>query len=114
MILCTLTVSLHLHCFRTEASTRSFAESLKALTEKTLPTKGMRLVGDLGKDLVDINWPSQPARQASPVFIHSLKYAGEAASAKLAKLRAFVKEQGAEAYVVADLSEIAWLFVLPL
>jgi Xaa-Pro aminopeptidase len=48
---------------------------------------------------------------ATPIFQHPLSFAGETAESKLAKLRRIVNESKAQAYLVSDLSEIAWLYV---
>ncbi|ODV88098.1 hypothetical protein CANARDRAFT_20819 [[Candida] arabinofermentans NRRL YB-2248] len=46
------------------------------------------------------------------IFIHDLKFAGEKTQDKIKRLRSFLKEKSAFAYVVSQLEEIAWLFNL--
>ena len=66
----------------------------------------------VNKNLIDAIWNDKPAQPANPVYIHPLKYSGQPASEKIAKLRNYIETQAASAYLLTDLSEIAWLFNL--
>jgi Xaa-Pro aminopeptidase len=61
--------------------------------------------------LVDKVWHDRPARSKEFVTSHT-KYAGESSYSKLEKLRQYTKNGQAEAYVLQELSEIAWLLNL--
>lgn len=54
-------------------------------------------------------WTDRPSLPSGPVFVHELKYAGEAAQSKIMSLRAMVADAGADAVFIADLAQIAWL-----
>ncbi|MDE6079476.1 MAG: aminopeptidase P family protein [Duncaniella sp.] len=81
------------------ADTRTLSERLAA--------KGIKL--DVTFDPVDAVWTDRPPLPTDPVFIHDLKYAGESATAKIARILKAAAEQGAEAYFTSALDEIAWL-----
>lgn len=57
-------------------------------------------------------WSNRPALPNKPIFVHELKYAGETAAEKLAKIRAYTKSKGATACLVSGLDEIAWILNL--
>lgn len=56
----------------------------------------------------DTIWTERPALPSAPVFIHDVKYAGETASDKIARILAQTAEQGASAIFISALDEIAW------
>ncbi|MCC8070760.1 MAG: aminopeptidase P family protein [Bacteroidales bacterium] len=74
--------------------------------EATLRRHDIRLVVDF--DVIDQIWADRPALPADPVFIHDVKYAGEEARSKVAKILADVARQGADSVFISDLAEIAW------
>ncbi|MBB4196634.1 X-Pro aminopeptidase [Rhodoblastus sphagnicola] len=57
---------------------------------------------------IDALWRDRPAPPCGPVALHSLKNAGEKADKKLARLR----EGLADAFLVSDPHDLAWLFNL--
>ena len=61
------------------------------------------------EDLVDLIWPDRPEFPVNTAFILDEKYAGEAASSKLARVREKMKEAGADWHVMSSLCDIAWL-----
>jgi Xaa-Pro aminopeptidase len=63
-------------------------------------------------NLVDQIWKEQPQDPGSKITLQSEKFAGESAAAKLKRLRAALKTEGAAAHVIAGLDAIAWLFNL--
>jgi hypothetical protein len=102
-----LNPSLFSHCERWSAI-RNDLDRVSATcraVEDRLASKDIKVI-KVANDLIDQIWDDQPALPATPIFQHPLKFAGEAAEAKLAKLRKFVNE----AYLLSDLSEIAWLY----
>lgn len=58
---------------------------------------------------IDNIWTDRPELPDNPVFIHDVKYAGRTASDKIHDVLALTAQQGAEALLVTDLSEIAWV-----
>lgn len=73
-----------------------------------LKKKQVRLVTDL--DLVAELWTDRPVLPVSPVRLHPVEYTGRSAGEKLAEIRAAMREQGADAYLLSSLYDIAWLF----
>ena len=60
---------------------------------------------------LDAAWGAErPAQPKAPVSPHALEYAGEASSAKRARVGAGLAEVGAEASVITSPASIAWLF----
>ncbi len=53
-------------------------------------------------------WENRPVLPLSPIEIHPLDYAGEAAQSKMERIRASVNNQGANATIITQLDEIAW------
>lgn len=64
---------------------------------------------DVDFDPIDRIWADRPALPSDKIFIHDEKYAGESASAKIARILDSAKAQGAQAYFTSALDEIAWL-----
>lgn len=61
----------------------------------------------LGENLIDSIWQDRPDPSRQRLSCHA-NYAGEASLSKLEKVRSAIKSNGAMAYVVHELSEIAW------
>ncbi len=59
---------------------------------------------------IDTIWSDRPAPPLGPVVLHDLRYAGEAANAKLDKIRAEVGHLRADALVISDPHAVAWTF----
>jgi Xaa-Pro aminopeptidase len=60
---------------------------------------------------LDAAWGAErPAQPKAPVSPHALEYAGEASSAKRARVGASLADVGAEASVITSPASIAWLF----
>src|SRR5271156_4583929 len=57
---------------------------------------------------IDISWHDRPPPPLGAVVLHDLRYAGETAAAKLARLRADMKN--ADALIVSDPQAVCWLF----
>jgi Xaa-Pro aminopeptidase len=70
---------------------------------------GAELVAVSG-NAVDAVWHDRPAPPLGPVVIHPDALAGEAASAKIARMGAKVDEAKADAFVLTQPDSIAWLF----
>jgi Xaa-Pro aminopeptidase len=60
---------------------------------------------------VDAIWTDRPAAPSGPVVLHDLRYAGEYASSKIARIRAEMSAGGrADALVISDPHNVAWTF----
>jgi Xaa-Pro aminopeptidase len=59
---------------------------------------------------IDAIWSDRPAPPLGPVVLHDLRFAGEEAAAKLARIGAEVAKARADALVVSDPHAVAWTF----
>jgi Xaa-Pro aminopeptidase len=59
---------------------------------------------------IDVCWQDRPAPPLGAVVLHDLRYAGEDAPAKLARVRADMRKLKADALVVSDPQAVCWLF----
>ena len=59
---------------------------------------------------IDVCWRDRPAPPLGAVVLHDLRYAGEDAPAKLARVRADMRKLKADALVVSDPQAVCWLF----
>ena len=72
--------------------------------------KKKKLTVKLDIDLVSEIWKDRPAYPAGKAFEHDLKFAGKSRPEKLADVRAKMKTEGADCYLVSSLDDIAWLY----
>jgi len=61
-------------------------------------------------DLIDAIWADRPAPPIGAVTLHDVRFGGEAAEDKLARIRAEVAKLRADALVVSDPHAVAWAF----
>jgi len=61
-------------------------------------------------DLLAQVWTDRPALPLKPFFVFDTKYAGKAATEKLAFVRDEMKKAHADVFVISALDDIAWLF----
>jgi Xaa-Pro aminopeptidase len=61
-------------------------------------------------DLIDAIWSDRPAPPLGPITLHDLRFAGEAAEEKFARIRAELSKLRADALVVSDPHAVAWAF----
>jgi Xaa-Pro aminopeptidase len=59
---------------------------------------------------IDVIWSDRPPPPLAPVALHDLRYAGEAAAAKLERVREEVAKSRADAVVISDPHAVAWAF----
>ena len=59
---------------------------------------------------IERSWSDRPAPPLGPVTLHDLRFAGEAAEDKLARIRAEIAKLKADALVVSDPHAVAWTF----
>lgn len=60
-------------------------------------------------DLAGAIWQNRPALPAAPVYLHPAPFAAETAAAKLTRVRAAMREAGADFHLVCALDDIAWI-----
>src|SRR6266702_7314825 len=77
--------------------------------DKACATAGATLVA-VEPDLIDAIWADRPAPPLGAVTLHDVRFAGEAAEDKLARIRAEVAKLRADALVISDPHAVAWAF----
>ncbi|PIV80780.1 hypothetical protein COW53_07855 [bacterium CG17_big_fil_post_rev_8_21_14_2_50_64_8] len=82
--------------------------SVAADFEGRLQDRGIK-VKFLTRNLVAELWKDRPEACLDAITLHSSRYAGETAAAKLKRVRAEMKDAGAAAHVLCALDQIAWL-----
>lgn len=63
-------------------------------------------------NLIDQVWGDSQPPASTAALISQVEFAGQSSSDKLSNVRKYIREKGAEAYIVHNLSEIAWLLNL--
>ncbi len=84
-----------------------------ASTRALLKTLGTRAIELRAIDLLDIDptlWPDRPPLPMNPVFEHAWPYAAMPRAQKRARIRAAMREHGADWHFISTLDDIAWLF----
>lgn len=71
-----------------------------------LERRGINIVTDF--DPAEGLWTDRPALPDCPVFVHDVKYAGESASSRIARVLACAATEGADSVFISALDEIAW------
>jgi Xaa-Pro aminopeptidase len=61
------------------------------------------------KNLVDLIWLDKPKPEPSMIFSYPIKYAGESSQSKSLKIQNHLKEQGIDALIISDPTNICWL-----
>ncbi|MBS9339751.1 aminopeptidase P family protein [Neisseria elongata] len=79
----------------------------KRQLETAFAAKNIRL--DVSSDIADAVWAGRPALPQETVFPHDAAFVSETAAAKLARVRAAMKEQGAAWHLISSLDDTAWL-----
>ena len=79
----------------------------KRQLETAFAAKNIRL--DVSRDIADTVWADRPALPQETVFPHDAAFVSETAAAKLARVRAAMKEQGAAWHLISSLDDTAWL-----
>ncbi|MGN6984402.1 aminopeptidase P family protein [Neisseria sp. P0008.S010] len=79
----------------------------KRQLETAFAAKNIRL--DVSRDITDAVWADRPALPQETVFPHDAAFVSETAAAKLARVRAAMKEQGAAWHLISSLDDTAWL-----
>ena len=76
---------------------------------KACETAGGNLVA-VHDNPLDACWNDRPSPPIGAVVLHDLRYAGEDAAAKLARVRAEMGKHRADALIVSDPQAVSWLF----
>jgi Xaa-Pro aminopeptidase len=76
---------------------------------KACAAAGAKLIA-VEPGLIDAMWTDRPPPPLGAVTLHDLRFAGEAAVEKLARIRAEVTKLRADALVVSDPHAVAWTF----
>ncbi|OAM31570.1 peptidase M24 [Eikenella sp. NML03-A-027] len=63
----------------------------------------------LDTDLLNNFWHDRPGLPESPIFVHEARFSPESVPEKLARVRAAMKEFGADRHLVSSLDDIAWI-----
>ena len=82
----------------------SMAEGVRY--SKFASENGAKIICDL--DLVGEIWADRPAMSKEPVMFLEEKYSGESVSSKLARIREYMKEEGANVHLLTTLDDICW------
>lgn len=83
--------------------------AFRALSAALAPA-GIHL--DILSDLLQAIWPDRPGLPSAPVYELPAPHACEPRADKLARVRAAMRAQGADAHWLSTLDDIAWLFNL--
>ena len=59
---------------------------------------------------IDAVWPDRPAPPLGPVMLHDIRYAGEDAGSKIARIRAEIAKAKLASLVVSNPQNVAWTF----
>ena len=84
-----------------------FSVNAYASMKNDLKTAGIELVSI---DLIDKVWKNRPSLPLNPFFIFDKKYCGKSIGEKLEMVRAEMKKNRADVFVLSALDDIAWLF----
>ena len=84
-----------------------FALSGERGLKQALAAKNIRL--EYPETLLDEVWDDRPALPTPEIYVHHPDYVSETAAEKLARIRAAMKEQGADVHLVSSLDDIAWI-----
>lgn len=79
--------------------------------EKSAAGAGFELAA-LAESPIDALWTGRPEPRNDPAYLHDVRYAGEDAISKLARMQAKIKEKKADALFLASPESVAWLFNL--
>ena len=86
---------------------RSMTCGIGRRLETAIKEQGVQVVCDV--DLVGDIWEDRPAMSGAPVWELAEKYTGRSRKDKLESLKKDVAEQGADAYILTSLDDLAWL-----
>jgi len=91
--------------FDPQLHSQASAEQLNQVCKKL----GARLIA-VKSNPIDATWPDQPAQPRGKVVSHPLKYAGEPAAQKLARIAGILRAKGEDAMIVTLPDSLCWAF----
>lgn len=89
---------------------RKVTLSLAREYEKALKGKGVTIRPDF--DLVSRLWADRPAKSCQPVWVLEDRFSGVSVDEKISAVREHMKEEGADGFLLSNLTDIAWLMNL--
>lgn len=89
---------------------RCVSAALGLRFQTILSPQNVHLKPDL--DLLDAIWKQRPPLSAEPVWPLSLAYAGESRESKIETVKDYMKQIGADDFLLTSLEDIAWLLNL--
>lgn len=87
---------------------KTFSEAMFERIEDLVDGRDVKFVDDV--DLISEIWTDRPALKKDKAFILSSEEAGESTKDKLSRVRAKLKEEGADLSIIASLDDICWLY----
>lgn len=87
---------------------RTTADGVERL-EKSAKEAGARLIA-VAENPLDAVWRDRPAPPLRPVVLHDLKYSGEDAASKIARIREVLGKEKIGVTVLSDPASVAWTF----
>ncbi|MDO5425711.1 MAG: aminopeptidase P family protein [Eubacteriales bacterium] len=92
-------------CLGFDGKTMAAAEAEKLIGK--LEAKGVKV--SCGEDLIGEIWEDRPALSCEPVWELDIQWSGKARAAKCEEIREAMKKEGADAFLLTSLEDIAWL-----
>ena len=87
---------------------RVMAQSTVENLEKEFTDKNINFVDEF--DLVGEIWTDRPLLPKSEAFLHDVKYTGKTGKEKIDEVRADMKKQNVDYFLLGSLDDIAWLY----
>lgn len=75
--------------------------------EKIAAEKNGKVIYD--RDLIGQIWENRPSLSEEPAWLLEQQYAGETTAGKLARIRAYMKDNGATVHILTSLDDICWI-----
>lgn len=86
----------------------SISESFFEKASEKLKDHEISLIADTS--LINCLWTDRPALPTDPIFPHDIRFTGQTAAQKVSRIRELMKQDRVEAFVIAGLDDIAWLY----
>lgn len=87
---------------------RLFSVAQVKAMQRAFKKKGFSIEDSL--DLVADSWSDRPAVNATPIYEHEVKYAGQSRAEKIAAIRAEMQAHEVTHYLITALDDIGWTF----
>jgi Xaa-Pro aminopeptidase len=83
--------------------------SVKIVKDMEKEFKKKAITINMEHDLIGMLWTDRPEMSKDPIFIHDVKFAGKTRTEKLNEVRAEMKKEDADYYLLSSLDDVAWL-----